>query len=137
MRRRAFLGLIGGAAAWPVVARGQQAGTPVIGWMSTRNATTDALVMPAFRRALAAHGFVEGRNLKIEYHFVDGRIDELPNLANELVRSQVALVVAVGDGQLSTPALRAISPTIPIVFVHGGDAVSRGLVPNLNHPGGY
>jgi hypothetical protein len=98
VRRREFMAALGGAAAWPLAASAQQPpAMPVIGWLSPRNANTDALVLPAFRQALAARGYVEGRNLKVEYRFADGMLDRLPALAGDLVRSGVALVVAI-DG---------------------------------------
>jgi putative ABC transport system substrate-binding protein len=118
------------------VARAQQQAVPVIGWLSSRNAETDAFVLPVFHRALEAHGYVEGRNLKVAYRFADGKHDRLPELAADLVRGRVVLVVTVGDGMLGTRALRASSTTIPIVFISGGDPVKIGLVPNFNRPGG-
>jgi putative ABC transport system substrate-binding protein len=120
-------------AAWPVVARAQQPAVPVVGWLSPRNVRTDDLVLPAFRQALAARGYVEGRNLKVEYRFADGIYDRLPALARDLVRSGVALVIAT-NGTLTTPAVRGESTTIPVVFATGADPVRAGLVPNLNHP---
>jgi putative ABC transport system substrate-binding protein len=137
MKRRNFITLLGGAAtAWPLAARAQQPAMPVIGWLSSRNAETDAFVLPAFRRALEAHGYIEGRHFKIEYRFADGRDDRLPELAAELVRSRVSLAVTVGEGAQGARSLRAASTTMPIVFVDGGDPVNLGLVASLNRPGG-
>src|SRR5215467_13415262 len=130
IQRREFIAGLGSAAAWPVVAPAQQPAMPVIGWLSPRNANTDDLVLPAFRQALAARGYVEGRNLKVEYRFADGMRDRLPILAGDLVRSAVALVVAVGGGTSTTRAVRGESATIPVVFATGLDPVRAGLVPN-------
>ena len=92
IERREFITLLGGAAAWPLAARAQQPpAMPVIGWLSQSNANTDELFLPAFRQALAARGYVEGRNLKVEYRFADGMLDRLTALAGDLVRSGVAL----------------------------------------------
>jgi putative ABC transport system substrate-binding protein len=107
---------------------------PVIGWLSGYDGNTDDLVLPAFRQALAARGYVEGRNLKVEYRFADGMLDRLPALARDLVRSGVALVVTVGGGTSTTRAVRGVSTTIPVVFVTGSDPVGVGLVPRLNRP---
>ena len=134
MKRRDFITLLGGAAAWPLAARAQQRALPVIGWLSPLNAKTDDLVLPPFRQALAARGYVEGRNLKVEYRFADGMLDRLPTLARDLVRSGVALVVTVGGGTSTTRAVRGVSTTIPVVFSTGSDLVGVGLVPNLNRP---
>jgi putative ABC transport system substrate-binding protein len=133
MKRRDFITLLGGAAAWPLAARAQQRALPVIGWLSPLNAKTDDLVLPPFRQALAARGYVEGRNLKVEYRFADGMLDRSPALAGDLVRSGVALVVTP-NGNLTVRLVRGESTTIPVVFATGLDAVRAGLVPNLNHP---
>jgi ABC-type uncharacterized transport system substrate-binding protein len=137
-RRRQFITLLGGAAAaWPVAARAQQpAGMPVIGWLSSRNAETDAPVLPIFRRALSTYGYVEGRNVTIAYRYANSELDRLPELVAGLVRDRVALIIAFGDGVLVTKALQAATSTIPIVFTTGADPVRTGLVPNLNRPGG-
>jgi putative ABC transport system substrate-binding protein len=135
LRRREFVAALGGVAAWPLAAHAQQPAMPVMGWLSGRNANTDDLVLPAFRQALAARGYVEGRNLKVEYRFADGIVDRLPALARDLVRSGVALVVTVADLGPGVRAVRGESTTIPVVFVIGDDPVRAGLVPNLNRPG--
>jgi putative ABC transport system substrate-binding protein len=91
--------------------------------------------LPAFRQALAARGYIEGRNLKVEYRFADGMVDRLPALAGDLVRSGVVPVVTVGLGASATRAVRGESTTIPFVFGTGVDPIRAGLVPNLNRPG--
>jgi putative tryptophan/tyrosine transport system substrate-binding protein len=136
MRRREFITLIGGAVTSPLAARAQQAATPVIGWLSSRTSAADALVLPAFRRGLSAHGYVEGQNVTVEYRWADGQLQQLPALAAGLVRRPVALVVALGDGVIGTRATRAASTAIPIIFITGNDPVEEGLVPNLHRPGG-
>jgi putative tryptophan/tyrosine transport system substrate-binding protein len=138
MRRREFITLLGGAvAAWPLAARAQQAAIAVIGWLSTRSAATDALVLPVFRQALNDQGYVEGRNVRIEYRYADGQLDRLPALAADLVRDRsVAIAIAIGDGAQGARAVQAINAAIPIVGIFGPDPVKEGVVPNLNRPGG-
>jgi len=137
IRRREFVGLVGGAAAWPVRAGAQQRTTmPVIGWLSSRNAETDAPVLPVFRQALSARGYVEGRNVTIAYRFANSEVNLLPAMAADLVRSRVAVIIAFGDGIIVTRVLQAATSTIPIVFFVGADPVRIGLVPNLHRPGG-
>src|SRR5215475_6649001 len=97
LRRREFIGGIGIAVAWPLVARAQQSAMPVVGWLSTRNSEADAYVLPAFRRGLNKRGYVEGRNVTIEYRWSDTQDDRLPALAADLVRRRVAVLAAVGD----------------------------------------
>jgi putative ABC transport system substrate-binding protein len=138
MRRREFLTFLSGAAAaWPLAARAQQAAIPVIGWLSTRSAPTDALVLPVFRQALNEQGYVEGRNVRIGYRYADGQLDRLPALAAYFVRDQsVAIAIAIGDGAQGARAVQAINAAIPIVGIFGPDPVKEGVVPNLNRPGG-
>jgi ABC-type uncharacterized transport system substrate-binding protein len=124
MRRREFIAGLGSVAAWPMVARAQQAAMPVIGWLSTRNSETDAYVLPAFRRGLNRHGYVEERNVTIEYRYAENQFDRLPALAADLVRRQVAAIAAVGGAQFVVQAVQAISTTTPIVSA----AVSRQSV---------
>jgi putative ABC transport system substrate-binding protein len=135
MRRRQFLGVLGAAATWPVAARAQQRGLPVIGLLSSRSAATDTNLIAVFRQALNEGGFVEGQNVVIDYRWADGQYDRLPALATSLVRRQVAVIVTIG-GEVSGLAAKAATATIPIVFVAGTDPVAIGLVSSLNRPGG-
>jgi putative ABC transport system substrate-binding protein len=126
MRRREFIAGLGSAAAWPVVARAQQAAMPVIGWLSGRNPETDAHVLPAFRRGLNRQGYVEGQNVTIEYRWADTQFDRLPALAADLVRRQVAVLVVAGAGPRgSYQAVQAITTTIPIVMASGFSDIAR------------
>jgi putative ABC transport system substrate-binding protein len=138
MNRREFIALLGGAAAWLLVARAQQPALPVIGWLSGRNAETDARVfLPVFRQALNMHGFAEGRNLTIEYRYAEGQFDRVPSLIADLVNRPVAAVVTVGsDSGQGVPKLKAATTTIPIVFNTGLDPVAAGFVASLGRPGG-
>jgi putative tryptophan/tyrosine transport system substrate-binding protein len=134
MKRREFIAGLGSAAAWPLVARAQQGAMPVIGWLSSRTAATDALVLPAFHRALGAQGFVEGRNVAVEYRYTDSQLDRLPALVADLVERRVAVIVAVGNAPPSMRAVQAASATTPIVgFVTGSE---HDLLAGFNRPGG-
>ena len=136
IRRRKFLAtLLGGAVAWPLVAHAQQPTMPVIGFLSGGSPTGYASGVVGFRTGLNETGFVEGRNVAIDYRWMDGHFDRLPEAANELVRRRVAVIFASG-GVVSAVAAKAATSTIPIVFVNGSDPVKFGLVASYNRPGG-
>jgi len=129
--RRAFITLLGGAAAWPLAARAQQTPMPMIGFLSSRSPGESAGVVTAFRRGLREMGFVEGRNLAIAFRWAEGRYERLPALAAELVELPVTLIFAAGGPPSAFAAQRQTS-TIPIVFSAVTDPVEIGLVPSLN-----
>jgi putative ABC transport system substrate-binding protein len=133
MRRRDFVAGLGGAAAWPVVSRAQQATIPVIGYLSPRSADDDKIITVPFLQSLKDIGYVEGQNVAVEYRYAENQFDRLPVLATDLVRRRVAVIVT--GGLAPTLAAKAATATIPIVFGTGADPVALGLIASLNRPG--
>src|SRR5215204_1199690 len=134
MRRREFLGVLGGAvAAWPLAARAQQQAMPLVGLFHVGSSDKFGHLVAAFRRGLAEADLVEGRNVAIEYGWAEGQLERLPALAADLMRRQVSVIAG---NYIATAAVKRVAPTLPIVFVTGDDPVKLGFVESLNRPGG-
>jgi putative ABC transport system substrate-binding protein len=127
LRRREFIAGLGGAASWPLAARAQQRGQPVIGLVGSGTATAEAPNVALFRQTLNEAGYFEGRNVVIEFRWAETRSERIPALVADLVRRGVSVVFAFGGLQVALPAKRATT-AIPIVFIVGGDPVEAGLV---------
>jgi ABC-type uncharacterized transport system substrate-binding protein len=136
MRRRAFITLLGGAAVgWPLAVRAQQPAMRAVGFLSGRSLATDKHLVVAFGRGLSEAGYVDGRDVTIDYTWAEGQLDRLPALATGLVRRQVSVIFA-GGMDVKLRAVKDVISTIPVVFATGGDPVELGLVASVNRPGG-
>jgi putative ABC transport system substrate-binding protein len=132
-KRRDFIRLLGGAAAWPLAARAQQSAMPVIGFLDATTAADTVYRVSAFRDGLKEAGFIDGHNVAIDSRWAENKLDRLPALAADLAQRRVAVIVGQN---ISIRAARAVTSSIPMVFVSGGDPIATGLVTNLSRPGG-
>jgi putative ABC transport system substrate-binding protein len=135
MRRREFIALVGSSAAWPLAARAQQPGMPVIGFLHSASPEPYAPLVNAFRQSLKEAGYVEGQNVAIEYRWAENQIARLPTLATELANRRASVIVA-GGSPVAALAAKSATTTIPIVFMNAADPVGIGLVASFNRPGG-
>jgi putative ABC transport system substrate-binding protein len=135
IRRREFLVTLGGAVAWPLSGQAQQPALPIIGYLSGRTAEDSVDVLADFRRGLGQAGYVEGRNVAVEYRWLEGRYDLIPTMLGDLIEHRVA-VIAIPNTTAAALAVKAATRTIPIVFNVGSDPVAIGLIASFNHPGG-
>jgi putative tryptophan/tyrosine transport system substrate-binding protein len=136
MKRREFITLLGGAATWPFAARAQQRPKPVIGYLSPADPDSSSDLVAMFRKGLREAGYVEGQNTAIEFRWAHHESDRMPELATDLVRREVAVIAALA-GDATARAAKAVTNTVPIVFLVGDDPVQSGIVATLNQPGGY
>src|SRR6516164_6784079 len=135
LKRREFIALLGGAAAWPLTARAQQAAVPVVGFLDAGSAAERTQQVAAFRKGLAEGGYQAGQNVALEFAWAEGQYNRFAELAAQLVRREVAVIVVPGSG-VGALAAKAATTTIPIVFGATGDPVKEGLVASLSRPGG-